>query len=221
MCFSVQASFGASAVLGTMGVIALRKTSHPKQLLFAAIPVFFSLQQFSEGLVWLSLTKAGSAVFGNMPAYLFLTFALLIWPVWLPLSIWLLEVQAKAKRLLLIPVIFGFLFSLLLSFLLFSNSVSPEIRGHHIHYELGFKEGLFKGASLLYFIPTILPPFLSSWKKVRLLGVFLFISYLVSKVYFADSVASVWCFLAAFISFIGLLVLSEIREKEAGLALPV
>jgi hypothetical protein len=43
VCFSVEASFGAGAVLGTMGVFAVRKTTNREQLLFAAIPIFFSL----------------------------------------------------------------------------------------------------------------------------------------------------------------------------------
>jgi positive regulator of sigma E activity len=111
----------------------------------------------------------------------------------------------------------GILFAVVPSFFLFSHRVSPEIKGHHIHYALGFKGGLFKSASLLYFIPTILPPFVSGLKSVRFLDVFLLISYAVSKLYFADSVVSVWCFIATFCSFIVLRALKEIRATEFAL----
>ena len=66
----------------------------------------------------------------------------------------------------------------------------------------------------MYFIPTILPPFLSVWKRVWVLGLFLLVSYLVSKFYFADAVVSVWCYLAAFISFIIWWALSEMKVQE-------
>lgn len=213
MCFSTEASFGASAVLATIGVVALRKTNHRRQLLFAAIPIFFAIQQFAEGFVWMGLTETGKTAYSQAAAYIFLLFALLVWPVWLPLSIWLLETREKVKKLLFVLAAFGILFSLPLGFFLFTHSVWPEVKGHHIHYALGFSGGLLKGTSLLYFIPTMLPPFLSSWKWIRILGVFLFISYLVSKFYFADAVVSVWCYLAASVSLMVVLALEEMKGK--------
>lgn len=220
MCFSTEASFGAGAVLTAIGIVALRKTDHRKQLLFAAIPIFFAIQQFAEGFVWMSLTNTVKSAYGQIAAYIFLLFALLVWPVWLPLSIWLLETRVKVKRLLLVATGFGVLFSLLLGFYLFNHSVLPEVEGHHIHYAVGFKGMLVKEASLLYFIPTIIPPFLSRWKNIRILGVFLLVSYLVSKFYFADAVVSVWCYLAAFVSIQVLLALHEMQKKESVLENP-
>ena len=214
MCFSAEASFGASAVLGAVGVVCLRKVSNPKQYLFAAIPVFFALQQFSEGFVWLSLIDPDWSGFRKIPAYFFLIFALLVWPVWLPLSLWFIETRPKIKKLLSAAVGFGLLFALILGFFLFNHSVSPEIKSHHIHYALGFSGGLVQSASLLYFIPTIIPPFLSILKRVWVLGLFLLVSYLVSKFYFADAIVSVWCLIAAFISFIVLWALFEMKDQE-------
>ena len=129
MCFSAEASFGASAVLGAVGVVCLRKVSNPKQYFFAAIPVFFALQQFSEVFVWLSVIDSDWVGFRKIPAYFFLIFALLVWPVWLPLSLWFIETRPKIKKLLLAAVGFGLLFALILGFFLFNHSVSPEIKG--------------------------------------------------------------------------------------------
>src|SRR5688572_19244994 len=214
MCFSAEASFGASAVLGAVGVVCLRKVIKQKPYLFAALPVFFALQQFSEGFVWLSLTDPDWAGFRKIPVYFFLIFALLVWPVWLPLSIWFIEIRPGIKKLLLAEVGFGLLFAVILGFFLFNHSVFPEIEGSHIHYELGFSGKLVQSASLLYFIPTIIPPFLSVWKRVWVLGLFLLVSYLVSKYYFDHAVVSVWCYLAAFISFIIWWSLSEMKHKD-------
>src|SRR6478736_5036710 len=213
MCFSATASFGASAVLGTIGVIALRKTTRPEQKLFAAIPIFFALQQLSEGFVWLTFMHAYWEPFRSLFAHIFLVFALLVWPLWVPLSVWLMETENRFRKLLLGLVFFGLGFAVLVGFFLFSHSVFPEILNHHIHYKLGFKAGLAKGSSLLYFIPTVLPPLFSPNLRVKLVGGFLFGSYLLSQFYFPQSVVSVWCYLAAFVSLVVVWSLLKRQEK--------
>ena len=44
-----------SGVLGTIGVVTLKKVKHRRELLFAALPALFALHQFMEGFVWLGL----------------------------------------------------------------------------------------------------------------------------------------------------------------------
>src|SRR5689334_18279270 len=118
MCFSAVASFGASAVLGTIGVITVRKTTSPNQKLFAAIPIFFSLQQLSEGLVWLTFMHPNWEPYRLLFSHIFLVFALLVWPVWVPLSVWLLEVNNRFRKLLLGFFFFGLFFALMVGFFL-------------------------------------------------------------------------------------------------------
>ncbi len=55
MCFSPEASFTASAVITTVGIISLKKSQNTESKIMACIPLFFGLQQFAEGVVWLSL----------------------------------------------------------------------------------------------------------------------------------------------------------------------
>ena len=57
MCFSSNASFGASAVLAVVGVVAIAKAKNTPGRLFAAIPIIFSIQQFAEGMLWLSMKE--------------------------------------------------------------------------------------------------------------------------------------------------------------------
>jgi hypothetical protein len=54
MCFSPEASFTASAVVTTIGVIAYQKAFNQPTKVLALIPIFFGIQQFCEGFVWLS-----------------------------------------------------------------------------------------------------------------------------------------------------------------------
>jgi hypothetical protein len=55
MCFSATANFVGSTALGGIGVVTLTKVKHPRELLFAALPVLFAVHQFIEGFVWLGL----------------------------------------------------------------------------------------------------------------------------------------------------------------------
>jgi hypothetical protein len=60
MCFSATASFGASVVLGTIGVATLTKVKERAQVPFAIIPIMFAVQQFTEGILWIGLSDLRS-----------------------------------------------------------------------------------------------------------------------------------------------------------------
>ena len=66
MCFSSNASFGASAVLAVVGVVAIAKAKNTPGRLFAAIPFIFSIQQFAEGMLWLSMKEHDIGGMGGM-----------------------------------------------------------------------------------------------------------------------------------------------------------
>ena len=55
MCFSAEASFTSSAVLALIGYASIKAAPSKSKLFLAAIPCFFALQQFSEGIIWLNL----------------------------------------------------------------------------------------------------------------------------------------------------------------------
>ena len=54
MCFSATASFVASGALSALGVATLRATQRKAEIPFATIPLLFGIQQFVEGVLWLS-----------------------------------------------------------------------------------------------------------------------------------------------------------------------
>lgn len=55
MCFSAGASFAGGVIITGIGVATFRELHKPLQLVFAIIPVFFGVQQFVEGFLWLTL----------------------------------------------------------------------------------------------------------------------------------------------------------------------
>jgi hypothetical protein len=48
MCFSANASFGMGAVLMVAGIASVKKVNNLSQVIFAAIPLLFAVQQFSR-----------------------------------------------------------------------------------------------------------------------------------------------------------------------------
>jgi hypothetical protein len=119
MCFSTNMSLGAGVALGVIGILSVRKVRKPSQLAFAAIPLLFSIQQFSEAFVWLSLTNKQFEARETIATNVFLFFAQVLWPAWVPFSIWLLEKDAKRKKMLLFLTGIGSLLAFYLTYCLF------------------------------------------------------------------------------------------------------
>jgi len=78
--------------------------------------------------------------------------------------------------------------------------VNPQIMNYHIQYNSDFPKSLAMVAFIFYLIATITPLFVSSIKRVHLLGVLMFLSCLVTAIFFTQYLTSVWCFFAALIS---------------------
>ena len=55
MCFSPEASFAGGLIISSIGIATVTKVYKSSQLLFAAIPLFFGIQQFIEGALWLTI----------------------------------------------------------------------------------------------------------------------------------------------------------------------
>jgi hypothetical protein len=209
MCFSTTASFASGTILTVIGVISVKKIEHKSQILFASIPFIFAIQQFAEGFVWLSLLHSSNHLWQQIATYSFLLFALVIWPAWVPISMFLVEKKHNRKIILGIFSCLGLLFSVLSSIYLILYTSEAQITSYHIHYELNIPFGAKVSIGILYLIPTVMSNFISSTKGVPLMGVFVLLSYLVSKLFFDDYVISVWCFFSALISMTIYFILSK------------
>ena len=218
MCFSAEASFTASVILSAVGVASTREVSKPKQRLFAAIPLLFGLQQFAEGVVWVTLRSGGYDRFQNVATYIFLVAALVIWPVIVPLSMWLMEDVKKRKKILAWLTVAGGVLSVYYVYCLIYFNVTPRINGFHIQYLDAFPRRLVDIAWLLYIASTVAPLFVSSVRRMWVFGVLISISCLVTIIFFSHYLTSVWCFFAALISATIFWILSESRRRADELA---
>jgi hypothetical protein len=202
MCFSPTASFSAAIVLSAVSVFTLKKVESKSQILFAAIPLIFGLQQFSEGMVWLSLTNPAFHKFKWSSIYVFLSFAQIIWPLWVPLSMLCLEKERFRKVLLYICSSIGFIVSCYLAYCLVHFPIDAQIREHHIYYDLKYPLGIISKGVALYLLSIIFTPFISGIKRMWVVGLVTMASFLVAKIFFSTYTISVWCLFAALISVV-------------------
>src|SRR5258706_5283498 len=217
MCFSAGASFGASAVLSIIGTAAIMKARTIPQGLFACIPIIFSIQQLAEGMLWLSLKDPRLAALQPFFTYTFLVFALVVWPVWIPLTIRMLEKDAKRKKTLGLLLFAGLVVAVgSACAIVFYPAVVVPLE-HNLRYNIDLPAGaagLIKVFTLLYFATTIISTFISSARRMNWLGIVFFLSYSVTLILYSGSVVSVWCYFAALLSIVVYWILAGLQEPR-------
>lgn len=214
MCFSAEASFASGSVLVAIGVAAFRQCKTPNQYLFASIPLMLAVQQFSEGYLWHIFSGRGNSSFQQMNSYIFLLFAQVVWPFWIPLSILILETNEKRKRIIGGILVIGIIVSLFFGYRLMTEPIKTEAVGHHISYIIGSSNSLAKIFGIFYFLCTIFPALISSINKMYLFGISIAISYFFSALFFEHYIISVWCFFAAITSIIVFFILFDLGKKH-------
>jgi len=199
MCFSATASLVAGGALSAAGAVTVSQAKTKKELPFAAVPLLFGIQQLTEGFVWLSFSWH-AATLNFIATYIFSLFAFVVWPIYVPFAIGLLETVAWRKKAIYICQVAGLLVG---GYLLFSHTLSPvtsDIIGRHVVYNNShFYQSV---VMLFYFAGTIVSCLFSSKKIINVFGVLAFLFAMMAAWFYTSAFVSVWCFFAAILSFI-------------------
>lgn len=215
MCFNATVSFGVGAVIGVIGIITLKKACSSRQFtLFAGIPLTFAIQQLVEGILWLTLKQPDKILTQQIATYIFIIIAQVIWPIWVPISILLLEKEKFRKKILFLLTGVGIISSMLGAYRILFHQIIVVIEEHHIKYIFNFHSPWLPLFVVFYILPTVVSPFVSSVKKMYFLGSLLLVSLIISKIFFSLYTVSVWCFFAAIISSVVLLVMYKLNTVE-------
>jgi uncharacterized membrane protein len=213
MCFSASVSFGSGVALGALGVASMKNVQTQSQIPFAAIPFLFAIQQFAKGYVWLSFTQKAYEGWGTSASYLFLIFAQVVWPVFVPFSIWLIEKNDNKKKQLLYLTVVGFILSCFFAYSLVAYNVKTEINTYHVSYTMALPFNRMWLDSI-YVIVSVLPLFITSHQKIYILGIAIVLSLLISMFFYSGYIISVWCFFAAINSGIILYLIKEMNSTK-------
>lgn len=214
MCFSAGASFTASVFLAAIGTETLRKVHKPSQIVFAGIPLFFALQQLTEGVLWRVIGDTKYAWLQTIATFDFLIMAQVIWPLAVPLSVLLMEKIKFRKKILIGLLAAGGIVALYYLYSLIFCRSYAGISRFHIAYGSTFQDPYSKVAIALYLVATLAPLFVSSIKRTWILGTIVGLSFIVSVVFYTKCLTSVWCFFAAVISFVIYYIIRDSHKKH-------
>jgi hypothetical protein len=198
MCFSASASFVAATVLLTLGGAAARRARRVAELPFALIPAWFGVQQLMEGGLWLTLAQPQQACLNTVLTQGFSVFSQVIWPLYIPLAVWLLEPTGWRRHAIALIAVAGAAVSFYLLWYLLQVPAVAQVQGQHIAYIFPhFHQPL---ATALYLLGACVSPLLSRFKAVRLFGGLATLSLVATATFYAQWFISVWCFFAALLS---------------------
>ena len=210
MCFSPEASFIASAGIGVIGVLTLRKTTQWRERLFAAVPLIFASQQIFEGLLWLALQNGEMPLAQYWLTQIYGSYAGVVWPALIPISIMLLEGSIVRKSFMAIILLIGLATVFSTINILFTGGFTAQIINNSIHYD--YSQPINTYATKWSYLVAISGAFLlSSQTTIRWIGVTNILSFAIAYYLYNITYISIWCFFAAVTS---VLIYFYFKEKQ-------
>lgn len=177
------------------------------------MPLLFAAQQIFEGLLWLSLLRPDWAHWAPFARNAYLFFAEIVWPIFIPGVLLLMEDEPRRRSALRALFGLGLALGAFMIWVLAVKPVAANIRGHHIHYDIQYHATDVWAYGVPYFITTMAATAVSSYKSFRLLGACLLGAYLVSYYWYNHYTISVWCFFAALLSIVVIYILQVINRR--------
>ena len=198
MCFSATVSFIAGVSLSAIGVATVKKTQRKAEIPFAMIPLLFGVQQIVEGMLWLSF-RFDVPLLNVTMTYLFTLFSHVLWPIYVPFAIGLMESVVWRKQVLSLFQITGIAVGLYLLYFIVRFPLTSEVHENMVYVLPYVKE---HPVLEFYLAATCVAPLFSSHKIVNIFGVLALLLFMLAYWFYTVAFFSVWCFFAAILSVI-------------------
>ena len=198
MCFSATASFVAGVSLSAIGVLTLKKAEQKAWVPLAMIPLLFGVQQIIEGMLWLSF-RFDAPLLNVTMTYVFTLFSHVLWPIFVPFSIGLVETVAWRKKVIAAFQVIGIVVGLYLLYWIVKFPVTSEVDKHIVYVSPHFYKVPMMA---LYLAATCVGCFFSSHKLINIFGVLALLLFMVAYWVHAVAFFSIWCFFAAILSVV-------------------
>lgn len=218
MCFSAEASFATAVVLLPTGAMAMHRAyrTDRRYFPFAALPLFFGLQQLFEGLVWTGNALSSETMVQRFSlAYMF--FSWLAWPVWVPFSTYFLEPCRRRYVYLIFAILGGMLGAMqYLPYFAHEGWLITRFLPHAISYQGTVLFDLIMRRELtnvLYLFVILAPLLTSSNRHAQIFGILISAIAIVTYLFFQFAYISVFCFGGALMS----LYIVYVTFRPAGL----
>ena len=160
------------------------------------IPLLFGIQQIVEGMLWLSF-RFDAPLLNVTMTYLFTLFSHVLWPMYVPFSIGLMENIAWRKKVLSVFQATGIAVGLYLLYFIVRFPLTSEVHQHTVYVLPHVRE---PPVLEFYVAATCAAPFFSSHKVINIFGVLALLLFIAAYWFYTVAVFSVWCFFAAILS---------------------
>ncbi len=183
-------------VLGVIGVDAARHLQQRRdQLALASLPMLLAAHQLDEAFVWWGLQGHVAREVGHAATWVYLVFAFVVLPVYVPAAIWALEPPGR-RRLAIAP--FTGL-GAVVSAVLLAALVRGPVTARLAHYHVAYGSGLHVGVAIVaaYVVATCGSALFSGYRHVAIFGVVNLIAVAILAPLEIDGFASLWCAWAA------------------------
>ena len=199
MCFSAQADLVGGVVLAAIGFDAVRHVHDQRDhLAFAALPLLLAAHQLDETFVWWGLQGHVNEHVGQVAMWLYLLFAFVVLPPYVPLAIRALEPPGRRRNTMTLFAGLGVLVSVALLAAMIRGPVTARLGDHHLSYGIRLHAGL--GIVTAYVLATCGSAVFSGYRHIAIFGIVNLIAVAALARLEIDGFASLWCGLAALTS---------------------
>jgi hypothetical protein len=151
-----------------------------------------------EALVWWGLQGHVPAGVGHVATWVYLLFAFVVLPIYVPLAIWALEPPGRRRVAMALFVGLGAVVSGLLLAAMVRGPVTARLGDYHVGYGIHLHAGLVIVTA--YVIATCGAAIFSGYRRVAIFGVVNLIAVAALARHVIDGFASLWCAWAALTS---------------------
>ncbi len=199
MCFSATASFTAGTALSVVGGLTVRKSRGKIELPIAMVPLLFGIQQLTEGVLRISLTRDLPAL-KTVATYVYSMFSHVLWPIFVPFAILMVEASRRRKQALGVFQALGLAVGLYLFYFLLRYPVTAQVHGRSITYDS--PHFYIFGVIVVYLFATCVSGLFSTHRCINAFGVLAFVLAIAAYQVSVTTFVSVWCFYAAILSLL-------------------
>lgn len=205
MCLSATVSYAAAAVLVPSGAVATvwAWAGDRRYLMLAILPLLFGLQQGAEGMVWVA-GDAGHTHHVEQYSFVYMFFAWIVWPIWIPMSAFFLESGGRSAVILLFVIAGAMLGGLqFIPYFTHEGWLSTSFLAWAVRYEdINLLDAIVsRVVTYGIYLTVIIAPFLVVRDRaVKMFGLLTGGVVVITYLFFSYAYISVFCFGGALIS---------------------
>ena len=212
MCVSPEVDVLAGAAITVVAVDALRHVGHRRLLPLAMLPAIFAIHTFSSALIWWGERADIPQSVGEAASVFFIVIAFVFLPVYVPISILLLEPRGWRRDSMLLLVGAGAVAGAQFLSAVMAGRSSATACDYYINFQV---TGIPLAASGLYVIATCGAMLLSGQRILFWWGVVNAVAVAALVAWTQDGLPSLWCLWAACTSVFVAWYLRNLQKERA------